>query len=132
MPTGMALLEESMLAISFGKLDEYLCEGGTIGIIFNERGQVLDAGREQRLFTKTQRSALGVRDGGCRFPGCGKPPSWAEAHHVDYWVRDSGPTDIANGILLCDITTCSSTTRVGKSSEISEIVCKPMAEAAIG
>jgi hypothetical protein len=100
-PTGSALLEETMSAISFGKLSEYLCEGGTIGVVFNENGQILDAGREQRLFTKSQRTALGVRDGGCRYPGCDKPPSWCEAHHIDYWARDNGSTDIANGILLC-------------------------------
>jgi hypothetical protein len=100
-PTGSALLEETMSAISFGKLGEYLCEGGTVGILFNENGQILDAGREQRLFTKTQRTALGVRDGGCRYPGCDKPASWCEAHHIAYWARDNGPTNIANGILLC-------------------------------
>jgi hypothetical protein len=96
-PTWSAILEESLSAISFGKLEEYLCEGGTIGIVFNENGQVLDAGREQRLFTKTQRTALGVRDGGCRFPGCDKPPSWSEAHHINYWAQDNGPTNVANG-----------------------------------
>ena len=100
-PSGSALLEETMSAISFGKLGEYLCEGGTVGIPFTENGQILDAGREQRLFTKTQRTTLGVRDGGCRYPGCDKPPSWCEAHHIDYWARDNGPTNIANGILLC-------------------------------
>ena len=100
-PSGSALLEETMSAISFGKLEEYLCEGGTIGIAFNEKGQVLDAGREQRLFTRSQRTALGVRDGGCRYPGCEKPPSWTEAHHIAYWSRDSGATNVENGILLC-------------------------------
>ncbi|HEX4399987.1 MAG TPA: DUF222 domain-containing protein [Galbitalea sp.] len=96
-PSGSALLEESMSAISIGKLGEFLCEGGTIGILFTENGQILDAGREQRLFTRTQRAALGVRDGGCRYPGCDKPPSWCEAHHIDYWARDNGTTDVANG-----------------------------------
>jgi hypothetical protein len=100
-PSGSALLEETMSAISFGKLGEYLCEGGIIGILFTENGQILDAGREQRLFTKSQRTALGVRDGGCRYPGCDKPPSWCEAHHIAYWARDKGPTNTANGILLC-------------------------------
>jgi hypothetical protein len=60
-PTDSAILEESMSAISFDKLGEYLCEGGIIGVAFGENGQVLDAGREQRLFTRAQRTALGVR-----------------------------------------------------------------------
>ncbi|HEX4400719.1 MAG TPA: DUF222 domain-containing protein, partial [Galbitalea sp.] len=100
-PSGSAILEETHTAISFGKLEEHLCEGGTVGIVFTETGQVLDTGREQRLFSKTQRTALGVRDGGCRYPGCEKPPSWCEAHHISYWARDTGATNVANGILLC-------------------------------
>jgi hypothetical protein len=97
---GSALLEANLSAVSFGKLEEYLCAGGTVEVIFNEDGTI-DVGREQRLFTLRQRTALGVRDGGCRFPGCDKPPSWCEAHHVDQWARDHGRTDTANGVLLC-------------------------------
>ncbi|HET8958331.1 MAG TPA: HNH endonuclease signature motif containing protein, partial [Microcella sp.] len=28
-------------------------------------------------------------------------PSWCEAHHINHWLRDTGRTDIADGILLC-------------------------------
>ena len=98
---GSALLEDSLSAITFGKLEEFLCEGGTVGILFDENGDVINIGREQRLFTRRQRIALGVRDGGCRYPGCDKPPSWTEAHHILQWARDHGRTDIVNGILLC-------------------------------
>ena len=34
-------------------------------------------------------------------PGCDRPPSWTEAHHIQHWARDGGRTDIADGILLC-------------------------------
>lgn len=33
--------------------------------------------------------------------GCERPPSWTEAHHVKFWKRDKGKTDISNGILFC-------------------------------
>jgi Domain of unknown function (DUF222) len=98
---GSALLEDSLSAITFEKLEEYLCEGGSVGVLFDDKGQAIDVGREQRLFTAHQRTGLGVRDGGCRYPGCDKPPSWCEAHHILQWVRDRGKTDITNGILLC-------------------------------
>jgi hypothetical protein len=100
-PAGSALLEETLSPITFSKLEEYLCDGGTLTIGFDHHGNPLDVGREQRLYTRAQRTALGVRDGGCRFPDCDKPPSWCEAHHIHYWARDHGPTTIENGILLC-------------------------------
>jgi hypothetical protein len=99
--TGYAIVEGSGNSISFESLEQHLCETGTVGVMFDEGGQVINVGREQRLFTARQRIALGVRDGGCRVPACEKPPSWTEAHHIDYWGRDSGRTDVADGILLC-------------------------------
>ncbi|MFD2757615.1 HNH endonuclease [Gulosibacter faecalis] len=65
-------------------------------------GEVLDLGRASRLATPAQRKALIERDGGCAF--CGLEPSMCEVHHVRYWTRDAGPTDLSNLILLC--TTC--------------------------
>jgi hypothetical protein len=97
---GTAVLEDTGSPISVGKLGEYLCEGGTIPVTLHRDGSI-DVGREQRLFTTRQRTALAVRDGGCRYPDCVKPPSWCEAHHVNYWTKDKGRTDTQNGILLC-------------------------------
>ncbi len=59
----------------------------------------LDLGRAARLFTKAQRLALGERDGGCA--SCGQNIGYVEAHHIRWWDRDAGPTDLANGVLLC-------------------------------
>lgn len=59
----------------------------------------LDLGRSVRLFTRAQRIALAERDGGCA--SCGQNVTYAEAHHIDWWVRDQGPSDLANGVMLC-------------------------------
>ncbi len=59
----------------------------------------LDLGRAARLFSRAQRLALGERDGGCA--SCGQGIAYVEAHHIDWWERDAGPTDLANGVLLC-------------------------------
>lgn len=68
-------------------------------VLFDGR-RVIDVGRSSRLFTRRQRVALAARDGGCRFEGCDRPPSWTEAHHIEWWSR-GGATSIDNGILLC-------------------------------
>ncbi len=57
-------------------------------------------GRSQRLFSSHQRRLLALRDGGCRFPGCSRPPAHTDAHHVVPWSA-GGATDIANAVLLC-------------------------------
>jgi len=86
--------------VSLATAARYACEGGIQPIVVGERGDVLRLGRAQRLFSPQQRLALAARDGGCRFPGCDRPPSWTEAHHITPWSR-GGRTDLADGILLC-------------------------------
>ena len=98
---GHAIVEGSATPIAFSKVEQALCDTGMVGVMFDDDGQLLNIGRELRLFTSKQRLGMAVRDGGCRAPGCEKPPSWCEAHHIDYWARDKGRTDIADGILLC-------------------------------
>ncbi|WP_345761064.1 HNH endonuclease signature motif containing protein [Diaminobutyricibacter sp. McL0608] len=68
--------------------------------MFGGASEVLDVGRARRLFTGSQRVALAERDGGCRWPGCDRPPSWTEAHHIDPWAA-GGRTDLDDGVLLC-------------------------------
>jgi hypothetical protein len=62
--------------------------------------QPLEVGRTSRVVLAAQRNALTVRDGGCVFPGCQRPPAWCEAHHLRHWLH-GGPTDLANLALLC-------------------------------
>jgi hypothetical protein len=76
------------------------CTAGIVPVVLGAKGEVLDVGRKQRLFTKAQRIALGIRDGGCTAQGCDWPPGLCHAHHDDLWSR-GGPTDLTNGRLLC-------------------------------
>jgi len=63
------------------------------------RNQPLGVGRNSRTVPRWLRRRLWDRDGGCRFPGCGRT-QWVHAHHIIHWAR-GGPTDLANLILLC-------------------------------
>jgi len=99
--TGHGRLQRTQRPVSIETVERLACARGTVAVVFDEHGQPLDVGREQRLFTSRQRTALAERDGGCRWTGCDRPPSWCEAHHIEHWARDGGRTDVADGILLC-------------------------------
>src|SRR3712207_9566763 len=94
-------MEDTGEAVSTGSVGGAVCTGGTVPVILNDDGKCVNVGRKQRLFTPRQRTGLAVRDGGCLWPGCDRPPSWCEAHHINQWQRDQGRTDIADGVLLC-------------------------------
>ncbi|TCO52389.1 HNH endonuclease signature motif containing protein [Actinocrispum wychmicini] len=46
------------------------------------------------------RRGLYLRDKGCAFPGCERPGSVCDAHHVAHWAQ-GGPTTMDNMALLC-------------------------------
>ena len=77
------------------------CDSEITRIVFGPDSRPLDVGRAQRTFTGPQRRAVIGRDRTCRYPGCGAAPVLGEVHHVRWWGRDSGPTSVGNGILLC-------------------------------
>lgn len=97
---GHGVIEGSGEAVGLATVARLACAGGFQTVTVDRHGKVLDLGREQRLYSTTQRTALAVRDGGCLWPDCDRPPSWCEAHHIDAW-RDGGRTDIDRGVLLC-------------------------------
>jgi Domain of unknown function (DUF222)/HNH endonuclease len=68
--------------------------------ILDDGGGVLAYGRARRLASERQRRTLAIRDRGCSFPNCDRPPAWTEAHHVQAWA-DGGKTDVPNLTLLC-------------------------------
>ena len=94
-------IEGSPVPVSRETIDRLLCDTGTRGIQFNDTGDILNVGRDERLFTEAQRAAMGVRDGGCRWVDCDRSPAWSEAHHINDWLKDNGYTDLADGVLLC-------------------------------
>lgn len=78
-----------------------LCDATVIPAVLGGAGEVLDLGRSARTFSTAIRRAITLRDRGCSFPGCSRPPNWCDAHHVNWWARDLGETSYQNGTLLC-------------------------------
>jgi Domain of unknown function (DUF222) len=96
---GAGLLEDGT-PISPAAARRLACDAAILPAVLGGAGQPLDLGRARRLFTGPLRRALVLRDRGCAFPGCDRPPGWCEAHHLRHWAT-GGPTSLANGVLLC-------------------------------
>ncbi|GAA2757313.1 HNH endonuclease signature motif containing protein [Actinopolymorpha rutila] len=87
--------------ISAATVRRLACEADLIPVVLGGDGQVLDLGRSDRFFKEHQRRALAIRDGShCHFPGCQIPEPRCVTHHMTAWDH-GGPTDLANGVLLC-------------------------------
>ncbi|WP_375399608.1 DUF222 domain-containing protein [uncultured Amnibacterium sp.] len=98
---GSGWAEEVLGRFSIPTIERLTCSGTTRLLVTDDHGEALTLGRRTRLFTPAQKRAIAARDGGCAWPGCTAPVSWTDAHHVEWWHRDTGPTDITNGVLLC-------------------------------
>ena len=77
------------------------CGAGVTPVVLSGKGEILDLGRAQRLFSAAQIRALWLRDQHCTYPGCTVPASWSDAHHLWHWA-DGGPTDLDFAALTCD------------------------------
>jgi hypothetical protein len=76
------------------------CDAQITRLITRGRSEVLDVGRRTAVVPTALRKALVVRDEHCAFPGCDRPQSWCDAHHVVHWA-DGGETNLDNLLLLC-------------------------------
>ncbi len=81
----VARFQESGVTVPGGIAEKTRCNSGISPVVVDEGGNPLDVGRESRLYTSRQRVALALRDGGCRWPGCDRPPSYCEAHRHRPW-----------------------------------------------
>jgi Domain of unknown function (DUF222)/HNH endonuclease len=68
--------------------------------IFDSASLLVGLGPRKRVVSAQLRKALEARDRHCRWPGCTRPGSWCEAHHVVPWTR-GGATNQDNRLLLC-------------------------------
>ncbi len=86
--------------ISATKAQRLACNAHLVALYLDSNSRVLDHGMAKRLFDRHQRLALAVRDQGCVWSGCDRPPAWCEAHHLNFW-SEHGPTDLDNAALFC-------------------------------
>lgn len=98
--TGHATIDGLGAPISIRTARRMAADAGVIPCVLGADSEILDWGRTKRLFSPAKKLALIERDGGCAM--CGAPPGHSKVHHIRWWVRDAGPTDLDNGVLLCE------------------------------
>jgi hypothetical protein len=76
------------------------CDASVRRVVLSGRSEPLDVGRKTSVVPPSMRRVVIVRDRHCRFPGCDRPHTWCDAHHVVHWA-DGGPTAAQNLVLLC-------------------------------
>jgi hypothetical protein len=78
----------------------WACDASVTRVVMGPRSEPLDVGRSTPVVPAAMRKAVMARDRHCTFPGCRRPPSWTDAHHVRHWA-DGGRTAVGNLILVC-------------------------------
>ena len=91
---------EFSLPLSSSTIERMACDCSVSRVLLSEESVVIDLGRSRRVIGGPAKRALNARDGHCVWPGCERPASWCDGHHLVHWIR-GGPTDLDNLVLLC-------------------------------
>jgi len=86
--------------ITAGQARRLACQAGLRAAVLGTNSEVLDLGRESRLFSPAQRLAMEIRDQTCTEAACTMPAAFCEAHHPQPW-SEGGQTNLDDGTLLC-------------------------------
>ncbi len=89
-------------ALTAASLRRMLCDAVVYPTVLGGAGEVLDSGRARRTVNRKQRRALRAMHRTCGHPGCTVPFESCRIHHVRWWTRDNGPSDLANLLPLCE------------------------------
>src|SRR5450759_385328 len=100
LPGAPAAEMDLSLPISSRTVERLACDCSVTRILLDSESMVIDVGRAKRTISGPQRKALNVRDKHCVWPGCERPASWTEGHHLVHWLHGGGG-DLPNLALLC-------------------------------
>src|SRR6266705_1767441 len=90
---------EFSLPISAKTVERWACDCSLTRVLMQD-SVVIDVGRAERTIRGPKRRALNTRDQHCRWPGCERPASWCDGHHIVYWTHGGGD-ELENLVLLC-------------------------------
>jgi uncharacterized protein DUF222/HNH endonuclease len=91
---------EFSLPISSATVQRMACDCSVMRVLLDGQSMIVDVGRSKRLIGGPTSKALRLRDRHCQWPGCERPTSWCDGHHLVHWI-DGGETNLDNLVLLC-------------------------------
>src|SRR5437016_5872193 len=90
---------EFSLPISSTSVQRMACDCSVTRVLLSQESMTIDVGRSKRVVAGALGRALKIRDGHCRWPGCERPASWCDGHHLVHWIH-GGETNLGNLVLL--------------------------------
>ena len=100
LPGAPAADMELSVPISAKAVERIACDCSITRILLGPESVAIDVGRARRTVHPSLLKALKARDGGCVWPGCGRPASFTNAHNLVHWIH-GGLTELGNLVLLC-------------------------------
>jgi len=91
---------EFSLPLSSTSVQRIACDCSVTRVLLGQESMTIDVGRSRRVIDGALRKALRLRDQHCQWPGCERPASYCDGHHVVHWAHGGG-TDLDNLVLLC-------------------------------
>jgi hypothetical protein len=99
--TARGVITGTESTISGEAVRQMCCDAELNRVVTRGKSAILDYGTTTRLASDSQYYALVARDGGCRWPGCDRPPAWCQVHHIEEVFLENGPTDLKLLDLAC-------------------------------
>ena len=91
---------EFSLPLSSAAVQRIACDCSLTRVLLSQESLTIDVGRSKRVVDGALRKALRLRDQHCQWPGCERPASYCDGHHIVHWIH-GGETNLANVVLLC-------------------------------
>jgi hypothetical protein len=86
--------------ITVTELRRWIRDASVTGVLLDPDQVPVGLTKKRPTVRAHLRTALKVRDGGCRWPRCSRPPAFCDAAHT-IAVDDDGPTHLSGMVLLC-------------------------------
>src|SRR5205807_8064372 len=80
---------EFSLPVSSKTVERWACDSSITRILLQD-SVVIDVGRARHVIYGPARRALSSRDQHCQWPGCERPASWCDGHHLLHWIHGGG------------------------------------------